>query len=97
MYGLITRLTANPGQREALTELLVGGLAYRPGCLSYIVALDPQTHDGLWVTEVWMDEAAHKASLAMPETKSFTTRGWPMIATMHDTVVTQPVGGLGLD
>ena len=34
-----------------------------PGCLSYIVAEDPNDPDALWVTEVWTDEAAHRASL----------------------------------
>lgn len=96
MYGLITRLTAKPGQREALAQLLVGGLSHRPGCLSYVVSLEPASHDGLWVTEVWTDQATHKASLAAPEIKAFTTRGWPMVATMGESVVTEPVGGVAL-
>lgn len=94
MYGLITRVTAKPGQREALAELLIGGLSHRPGCLSYVVAEDQQSSADLWV---WIDEAAHKASLVAPEIKAFTVRGWPMVAGMQDSVITRPLGGLGLD
>lgn len=97
MYGLITRVTAKPGQREALAELLIGGLSHRPGCLSYVVAEDPQSSADLWVTEVWTNETAHKASLVAPEIKAFTVRGWAMVAGMQDSVITRPLGGLGAD
>ena len=97
MYGLITRVSAKPGQREALAQLLIGGLSHRPGCLSYVVAEDAQSSADLWVTEVWVDEAAHKTSLTAPEIKAFTVRGWPMVAGMQDSVITRPLGGLGLD
>lgn len=96
MYGLITRLTAKTGQREALAQLMVGGLSHRPGCLSYVVSLDPASQNGIWVTEVWTDEAAHKVSLAAPEIKAFTTRGWSMVATMEESIVTEPIGGVAL-
>lgn len=96
MYGLITRLRAKPGQREALAQLLDGGLSHRPGCLSYIVALDAVAHDALWVTEVWTDEALYRVSLTDLTLKAFTTRAWPMIAGMDDPIITAPVGGLGL-
>lgn len=96
MYGLITRLRAKPGQREALSQLLDGGLSHRPGCLSYIVALEALSRDGVWVTEVWMDEPAYRASLTDLTLKVFTTRAWPMIAGMDDPIITSPIGGLGL-
>jgi quinol monooxygenase YgiN len=96
VYGLITRLRAKPGQREELGQLLEGGLSHRPGCLSYIVALDTLSRDALWITEVWMDEDAYRASLTDLTLKAFTTRAWPMIAGVEDPVITTPIGGLGL-
>jgi len=96
MYGLIGRMTATPGQREALTAILLEGLGHMPGCLSYIVAHDPADADTIWVTEVWTDEAAHRASLQVPEVREAIRKGMPLIATFGDAQVTTPVGGVGL-
>lgn len=96
MYGLIGKMTAIPGQRDALTAILLESLGRMPGCLSYIVAHDPADADAIWVTEVWTDEAAHRASLQIPEVKEAIRRGMPLIATFDDVKVTRPVGGAGL-
>ena len=96
MYGLIGKMTAVAGQREALTVILLDGVAGMPGCLSYIVAHDPADADAIWVTEVWTDEAAHRASLQIPEVKAAIRKGMPLIATFGDAQVTTPVGGVGL-
>ncbi len=96
MYGLIGKMTATPGQRDALTAILLEGLGRMPGCLSYVVAHDPADADTIWVTEVWTDEAAHRASLQVPEVREAIRKGMPMIATFGDAQVTTPVGGVGL-
>lgn len=41
MYGLIGKLKATPGQRDALTAILVSDVGAMPGCFSYVVAHDP--------------------------------------------------------
>jgi quinol monooxygenase YgiN len=66
MYGLIGRILAQPGKRRELAEILVPGEGGMPGCLSYIVAEDPEVPDALWVTEVWESRDAHRASLQLP-------------------------------
>ena len=96
MYGLIGKMTAIEGQRDALTAILLEGLGRMPGCLSYIVAHDPADADAIWVTEVWTDVAAHRASLQVPEVKEAIRKGMPMIATFEDAQATTPVGGVGL-
>lgn len=96
MYGLIGKMTALPGQRDALTAILLESLGTMPGCLSYIVAHDPADDSAIWVTEVWTDEASHRASLKVPEVKAAIARGLPLIATFDDAQVTAPVGGVGL-
>lgn len=95
MYGLIGKLTAVSGQRDALTAILMEGLGRMPGCLSYIVAHDPADTDALWVTEVWTDEATHRASLQDPDVRDAIRRGLPLVATFGDAQVTTPVGGVG--
>ena len=95
MYGLIGRMTAIPGQRDALTAILLESLGTMPGCLSYIVAHDPADDHAIWVTEVWTDQAAHRASLRVPEVKAAIARGLRLIATFEAAQVTAPVGGIG--
>ncbi len=96
MYGLIGKITATPGQRDALVSYLLEGTGGMPGCLSYVVAQDPANADAIWVTEVWQDEASHKASLALPAVQSIIAKAKPIIAGFSDRVVTTPVGGVGL-
>lgn len=95
MYGLIGKMTATPGQRGALTAILLENLGTMPGCLSYIVAHDPADDDAVWVTEVWTDEAAHRASLQVPEVKAAIRHAMQLMATFADATVTTPVGGIG--
>ena len=96
MYGLIGKMTAAPGQRDALIAILLEGVAEMPGCLSYVVAEDPADPDAIWITEVWDGKASHQASLALPVVQQAIAKARPMIAGFGDSVVTTPVGGHGL-
>jgi quinol monooxygenase YgiN len=96
VYGLITKLTTVPGRRESVIDVLARRRQPPEGCLSYVVAREPQDPDTLWVTEVWTDAAAHRASLKRPDIKAAFQSVLPWIATMHDSVLTEPVGGIGL-
>lgn len=97
MFGLIGKMTAVEGERDALIEILLEGVAGMPGCLSYVVAHDPADPDAIWITEVWKDQEAHQASLALPAVQDAIARGKPLIASFDQQVVTEPVGGHGLD
>src|SRR5690606_36577216 len=70
MYGLIGKILAAPGKRDALIEILLEGTADMPGCLSYIVAKDTQDPNGIWITEVWDSEESHRASLSLPQVQA---------------------------
>ncbi|MEJ7811142.1 MAG: putative quinol monooxygenase [Gemmatimonadaceae bacterium] len=96
MYGLIGKMTAVEGQRDALIAVLLEGVAGMPGCLSYVVARDPADASAIWITEVWDSEASHKASLALPSVRAAIAKGRPLIAGFGDSVVTAPAGGHGL-
>lgn len=96
MFGLIGKIRAHPGQRDALAAVLLSGMRGLPGCLSYVVARDPEDEDALWVTEAWRSREAHRASLERPEVRDAITRGRPLIRAFETRVETEPVGGHGL-
>lgn len=96
MYGLIAKMTAQPGHRDELVKILIEGVSGLPGCLSYIVAVDPSEPEAIWITEAWQSKEAHSASLALPSVRDAISRGRPMIAGMSRVAETAPTGGHGL-
>jgi quinol monooxygenase YgiN len=96
MYGLIGKMTAVPGQRDALIAILLQDVGEMPGCRSYVVAKDPADADAIWITEVWESQASHQASLSLPAVRQAIAQGRPLIAGFGQHTVTEPVGGHGL-
>ena len=96
MYGLIGKMTCVSGQREAFIAILLESTAAMPGCLSYVIARDPQDADAIWITEVWDSKESHAASLQLPAVRDAIKRGRPMIAGFGEQTITEPVGGFGL-
>jgi quinol monooxygenase YgiN len=96
MYGLIGKITAVAGQREALSKILIEGTGGMPGCLSYVVAADSTEPDALWITEVWESQSSHRASLQLPAVQAAIAEGRPLIAGFSNRVETAPLGGHAL-
>ncbi|BCH28384.1 antibiotic biosynthesis monooxygenase [Mesorhizobium sp. L-8-10] len=96
MFGLIGKMRARPGERDALIAILLEGTEAMPGCLSYVVAKDPADADAIWITEVWDGAASHKASLSLPAVQAAIAQARPMIAGFDSHVETEPVGGVGI-
>jgi quinol monooxygenase YgiN len=96
MYGLIGRIRAVSGKRAELATILIQEDGSMPGCLSYIVAENLTDADVLIVTEVWTDQAAHRASLHLPAVQAMIAKGRPLIAGFDSQVETKVLGGIGL-
>lgn len=96
MYGLIGKIKAHSGQRDALVAILLENAAQMPGCASYVVARDGLDADAIWVTEVWVDSASHRASLSITSVQDAIRRARPLIAGFGERFETEPVGGHGL-
>ena len=79
MYGLIGKMTAAPGQRDALLAILLESVGEMPGCFSYVVATDPGDANGIWITEVWDSKESHAASLSIPAVKQAIARARPWV------------------
>ncbi|HMJ12455.1 MAG TPA: putative quinol monooxygenase [Polyangiaceae bacterium] len=95
MYGLIGKMLVVSGQRDALLEILLEGIADMPGCLSYVIAKDPADPDAIWITEVWDSAQSHRASLALATVRAAIARAKPLISNFESSVVTEPIGGHG--
>lgn len=95
--GLIGKITAVAGQRDALATILLDSTEAMPGCLSYVIARDPTDDNALWITEVWDSPENHKASLSLPAVQAAIAKGRPLIAGVSNRVETVPIGGHGID
>jgi quinol monooxygenase YgiN len=93
-FGLIGSMSAKPGQREALVAAMTAASEPMPGCLSYVVALDRENPDLIWITEVWDSEASHQASLQIPWVKAAIAKAMPLIAGFGQQTKTRPVAGM---
>jgi quinol monooxygenase YgiN len=96
MYGVIGKITAVAGQRDALAAILLDGSKGMPGCLSYVIARDSADETALWITEVWDSPESHKASLSLPGVRTAIAKGRPLIAGFSNRVETVPLGGHGI-
>jgi quinol monooxygenase YgiN len=96
VYGLIGKIMAQPGQRDALITILLENAAEMPGCFSYIVSQDRSDSDAVWVTEIWDSSSNHKASLSLPSVQHAIARAKPLITRFAERFETIPIGGHGI-
>lgn len=96
MYGLIGSFKAAPNKRSELVAILLADSGTMPGCKSYVVAEDPSDSVTVWVTEVWDNQASHKASLQLPAVKAAIAKAMPIIAAFGEHKEINVVGGYGL-
>ena len=86
-HGVSGKLLAQPGQGEALRDILLQaaqGMEGMAGCLCYIVSTPQGQPDTVHVYEVWTDQAAHQASLALPQFQALIQRARPLLAGMDN-------------
>lgn len=99
MYGLMGKLKAHAGQRDALIQHLMDGvkiLRSMKGCYLYVISAATDDPDTVWITEVWEDSEAHRASLTNDDIRAVITAARPLIAALPDGFEIIPLGGVGL-
>lgn len=89
-YGMIGKMTAQPGKRAELIAILGAGTGEMPGCLAYLIAEDVKDPDAIWITEIWDRQSSHQASLALPGVREAIAKGRPLIAGFELSVETKP-------
>ena len=96
MFGLIGSFKCAAGRRSELAAILLSDVGAMPGCKTYIVGEDPADQDTLWVTEVWDNQASHKASLELPAVKAAIAKAMPLIKGFGEHRELKILGGHGL-
>lgn len=96
VYGLITKITATPGRRDSIIDILLDKIGRTPGCISYVVSEDAADPDSLYVSEIWEDEASHRFALTDAEVRSAIRRAMQLSRAFHETQILRPVGGNGM-
>jgi quinol monooxygenase YgiN len=97
-YGVTGKFSALPGRRDDLVGYLLQAaelLERNPGCVHYIVSTSDEP-EAVWVSEVWIDEAAHDASLKSTDIQALIQEARPLIAGMSDQTQLTVHGGKGL-
>jgi len=98
-YALLNRLTAKPGQRARVVEILLeSGRLFddNPGCHLYLVSESAQEPEVVWVVDLWTSEAEHAAALQAPELRPFMEAVLPLLECPPVQVEVHPAGGKGL-
>lgn len=97
-YGLHGKMVAKPGKREAVVEILRRDLddLRTFGCRLYVVSLDVEQEDTIWVTEVWDNAEGHTASLQSPRVRATIAEAMPLLTGEFSQTALEVAGGLGL-
>ena len=69
-HALLNRLTAKPGQRQRVVEILLeSGKLFddNPACLLYLVSESTDDPNLVWVIDLWTSQKAHAEALKAPE------------------------------
>ncbi len=99
MYGMMGKLKAHAGQRDALVQHLMDGvkiLRSLDGCYLYVISAATDDPDTVWINEVWENSEAHQASLNNENIRAIITAARPLIAAPPEGFEIMPLGGIGL-
>jgi quinol monooxygenase YgiN len=99
-YGIYTRHTARPGQRDNLVDILlrVGDLLRdNEDCVHWVVNTtdDPEV---VWVNVVWTSKEVHDATLQLDNVRAMIGEARPFLSeeVIPEQIFMTPVGGKGL-
>lgn len=86
-YSIFGNLIAKEGHQEELLGYLLDaaeGMKKIDDCYCYIVGINPEEKNAIYVFEVWENPEAHQASLELEIFKNLINQAKPIIAGMND-------------
>jgi quinol monooxygenase YgiN len=102
MVGRYVKFTARAGHGDVLADLMLEvarSLRGTDGCVLYAINRAAEESDIVWVTELWRDQEAVDASLAVLQTDAGKARLGEVMALLvgpPERIDLQPLGGIGL-
>lgn len=96
MHALLNRLTAQPGTRDRVVQILLeSGKLFddNAACLLYLVAESVDDPDVIWVTDLWTSRHEHARALDQPELRPFVAEAIPLLVGMPEQIELRPMGG----
>jgi quinol monooxygenase YgiN len=102
MVGRYVKLTAKAGQGDVLAQTMLEvarSLHGTEGCTLYAINRVPDEADVVWVTELWRDQAAIDASLAVLQTDAGKARMGEVMALLEgrpERIDLEALGGVGI-
>jgi quinol monooxygenase YgiN len=97
-YGYIGSMKVQPGHRDQIVDLLVGGAdgLRAAGCHLYAVTVAADDDVTIWITEVWESKQHHDDSLKLPEVQAAIATARPMLTGDFFSQELAVAGGLGV-
>jgi quinol monooxygenase YgiN len=98
-HALLNKLTAKPGQRRRVVEILLeSGKLFdeNPACLLYLVSESSDDPNLVWVIDLWTSKAAHAEALRAPALRPFVEQATPLLEGMPEQTEVRLAGGKGL-
>ncbi|TQS71836.1 antibiotic biosynthesis monooxygenase [Ornithinibacillus gellani] len=98
-FGLYNKFTTIEGKRDDLVEILLEAsksMEEVNECELYVISLDADNPDSIYVHEVWRDAQAHQASLSMEASQTLIQKAKPIIVGLEKMNASLPIGGKGI-
>ena len=99
-YGLHGKLQAKENQGQELANILLEAAALMQsaeGCALYVVSVDQNDPDAVWVTEIWDSKKDHDNSLSIPGVRELIGKAIPLLeGSPQQGQTLEILGGLGL-
>lgn len=94
-FGMQAVITSHKEKGEELANILQDAakiLSTNKDCEVYLIQQSTTEPEKIYISEVWKDEQAHKASLTNPAVREVITKAMPLIVSINATPTTH-LGG----
>ncbi|MBC5774311.1 antibiotic biosynthesis monooxygenase [Pontibacter sp. KCTC 32443] len=99
-YGLHGKLSATEGNRDKLAAILLEAaklVSTAKGCQLYLVSIDKDDNNAVWVTEAWDSKEDHDNSLKVAGVRELIAQAMPILAgPPQKGQVLEILGGAGI-
>lgn len=95
-HGLVNKLTAKPGKREQVVQILIESERIfddNPACQMYLVTESTEDPEVIWVIDLWSNAEEHSEALKAPELKPFVQEAMGLLEGVPEQIAVHPVGG----